>query len=252
MFRSVLTYEPILAGGTRFPPLTRAGGNVRAVEMATLVTLGFLAAVATQMLDFSLGVPGHAIIRCVLPFSLGVALVPRRQAGLVMGMAAVGSALALEAARFGDAGVGALTSLFLCGVLLDQAASRAKQGWPLYVAVALAGLVTNLAAFAVRAFSKFSTAGLDSAHKAGLGGGRVPGTGRGLGGGMGAGSGAGMGGGLGSGNGSGPGVGNAILSEWLDKASVSYPLCGLIAGLLCALLLFRLKSRSNSELDRQA
>jgi hypothetical protein len=233
--------QMFLAGGTRIPPLTQAGENVRPVEMAALVTLGFLAAVATQMLDFSLGIPGHAIIRSVLPFSLGIALVPRRRAGLVMGSTAVGTALAMEAARYGDAGIGALTSLFLCGFLLDQAASRAKQGWPLYVGVALAGLVTNLAAFAARAISKLSTAGLDSARGVGLGGGHGLGGGRGLGG--------GMGGGLG--NGSGAGAGKAVFSEWLGRASISYPLCGLIAGLLCALLLFRLQFRSTPDADNR-
>ncbi len=245
MFQGVLAYEPVLAGGTRIPPLTQAGGNVRAVEMATLVTLGFLAAVATQMLDFSLGIPGHAIIRSVLPFSLGIALVPRRRAGLVMGTTAVGTALAMEATRYGDAGVGALTSLFLCGFLLDQAATRARRGWPLYVAVSLAGLATNLAAFAARAISKLSTAGLDSARGVGMGGGRGLGAGRGLGGGLGGGGGAGLGGGIGLGN----GAGKAVFSEWLSRASISYPLCGLIAGLLCAFLLFRLRSRSKPYAD---
>jgi len=248
MFQSLLAYEPALAGGTRIPPLTQTGENVRTVEMATLVTLGFLAAVATQMLDFSLGIPGHAIIRSVLPFSLGIALVPRRQAGLVMGTTAVGTALALEATRYGDAGVGALTSLFLCGFLLDQAATRAKQGWPLYLAVSLAGLATNLTAFTARLVSKLSTAGLDSAHKVGLG--RGSGAGRGLGGGLGGGGGTGMGGGLGPGNGTGAGLGKAALGEWLPKAAISYPLCGLIAGLLCAALLFRLQSRSKPDADR--
>ncbi len=205
MIHGLLPYDPVLAGGVRIPSLARPDDDVRTVELVTLIALGIAAACATQLLDAGLGIPGHAIVRSVLPFSLGLALVPRRRAGIVMGSTAVGAGMLFNATPYAGAGAGALTSLFLSGFLLDQAASRAHRGWPLYIGVALAGLTTNLIAFGVKTISKLGTTG-----------------------------------GLGGGGGR---------SGWLGRAVISYPLCGLIAGLLCAFLLFKLRSRTEIASD---
>ena len=50
--------------------------------------------------------------------------------------------------------LGALTSLTLTGPLLDVCVQRARTGWRLYLAFAMAGLGANLVAFFVRGGAK--------------------------------------------------------------------------------------------------
>jgi hypothetical protein len=97
--------------------------------------------------------------------------------------------------------LGATTSLVLSGILLDLVARRARAGWQLYAGLAAAGCLTNLAAFTIKAATKFS--GLD------------------------------------------PGWGHWHI--WWPRAVISYPLCGLIAGLVCATILFRLRGRRHES-----
>lgn len=117
---------------------------------------GVVAATSSTWLDFSLKIPGHAILRAVFPMALGLALVPRKGAGLAMGASAGVTALLL---RFASAtghgpGLGALTSLLATGPLLDVALWRARAGWRLWLGFAAAGLGANLLAFLVRGASK--------------------------------------------------------------------------------------------------
>jgi hypothetical protein len=118
-------------------------------------------------------------------------------------MVAAVSTIGFTGARLGSAGFGALTSLLLCGVVLDAAIAWTRSGWRLYVGLALAGLTVNMAAFAVKAGSKL----------AGWGG-------RGGGGGW---------------------------HAWFPRAAVTYPLCGLAAGVLCAVILFRFRQRDDRQ-----
>jgi hypothetical protein len=123
------------------------------LDVALLMGCGLLAAATVGFLDLDLRIPGNAILRGVLPLSLGMALVPRRGAGLIMGGSALAGLGAL--ALFGrGAGLGASTSLVLTGPLLDLAAARARSGWRLYAAFGVAGLVANLGAFLVRGGGK--------------------------------------------------------------------------------------------------
>lgn len=73
--------------------------------------------------------------------ALGLSLAPRRMGGMVMGSAALCSVLVTKAGGLGTIGVGALTSLALTGPLLDAALWRARSGWRLYLAFAIAGLL---------------------------------------------------------------------------------------------------------------
>ncbi len=79
-----------LRDSSRVPAISRAAG-LSAVELACLLACGAAAAAAIGCLHLSLRVPGHAILRGALPMAMGLALVPRRSAGIVM---AVGAALA--------------------------------------------------------------------------------------------------------------------------------------------------------------
>jgi hypothetical protein len=186
-----------LAKAGRVPRLTHTGTVVSAVELLVLMGLGICAAFATAFVDLKLRIPGHAILRAVLPMALGLALVPRRMAGSVMGTSALLTAAAL---RWGNAtaiGVGAMTSLVLTGPFLDVALWQARKGWRLYLGMGVAGLASNVVAFALRAGPKL--AGLDH-----------PGARR--------------------------------FEEWWSQATLTYLLCGVMAGLLSALIWFRFRT----------
>jgi hypothetical protein len=125
-------------------------------EALLLVLLGSTAAVLSASLNLDLKVPGHAILRSVFPFCLGLALVPRRGAGTVMGVAALATLLARSG---GDGpGWGAATSLALTGPALDLAARGAGSGRSIYLALVLAGTAANLVAFAFRLGAKLLSA----------------------------------------------------------------------------------------------
>jgi len=198
MIRRLLAVELCLLESTRLPALTRSSEDIRGVELAWLVLMGLAAAAGSILLDFKLRIPGHAILRCILPMTLGLALVPRRGAGAIMAASAVGGGLGLQLFGSSGAGAGALTSLALSGIFLDLAAARVRSGWQWYLGVALAAVGTNLVAFGVKFGAKI--AGLDGPMRQPIG-------------------------------------------AWWPRAAISYPLCGLIAGLLAAAILFRLRRR---------
>jgi hypothetical protein len=146
----LLGLHPGLSAGSRLPSLARPGRNASALEWAGLIGLGLLAAGAAVFLRFRLGVPGHAILRTVLPVALGLALVPRFMAGSTMSTTAFLAALTLQAVGVRGVGVPAMTSLLLTGPLLDLALFGARPGWGLYGRMAVAGLASNLLALGSR------------------------------------------------------------------------------------------------------
>jgi hypothetical protein len=155
-----------LRAQSRFGPLI--GERSGLADVTILVGAGLTAAAATALVDFDLRIPGHAILRTMLPLSLGLALAPRRGSGLVMSVFAGLGILGLRIAGFAGGGAGALTSLLLTGPLLEAAARWSRHGWRLYLAFAVAGLASNTAAFAVRWAAKSAAGG----GGGGLGGGR--------------------------------------------------------------------------------
>ncbi len=157
----VLPVHPGLAGNSRLPALVQRGQRSDTAATLLLLGAGVTAALATVFVDMSLRIPGHAILRAVFPMALGLSLAPRRMGGMVMGAGALGSVLAIKAGGWGGVGVGALTSLALTGPLMDLVLWRASRGWRLYLAFALAGLTSNLAALTLRAGAKL--VGLDHA-----------------------------------------------------------------------------------------
>jgi hypothetical protein len=206
MLRRVLTVRPVLLQSSRLPALSRENADIRAAELAWLVLMGLAAAAGTILLDYKLKIPGHAILRCMMPMALGLAVVPRRGAGSIMAMTAITGGLVLQFASFSGAGFGALTSLALSGLLLDVAAARARRGWHWYLGVALSAVATNLVAFGIKFAAKAS--GLD-------------------------------------------GIARQPLAMWWPRAAISYPLCGLVAGLLAAAILFRLRRSTDSDTGQE-
>ncbi len=170
-------------------------GSTKA-EALVLLALGAAAAYLTLAVDLDLHTPGHAILRCVGPLALGLALVPRRFAGTVMGGAALVTVLLAGLAR-GAPGWGSATSLVLCGPILDFAVRNARSGLAVYVALVLGGLGANLVAFGVRLTAKALFAD-----------------------------------------------GSSPIATWWPRALISYPLCGVAAGLVSAMLWFRFRART--------
>ena len=146
--RALPLLEPLAASSR----LSGASVSIRALSWAeptVLVFLGFAAAVLTLNLDLDVRLPGHAILRSVFPFALGLALVPRRGAGTVMGSAALVGVL-FGGMAHGAPGWGASTSLLLTGPALDLAVRRANAGRGVYLALVAAGVAVNLVAFTIR------------------------------------------------------------------------------------------------------
>jgi len=150
-----LTLHEGLWEGSRLRWLTSPGERSRALELAFLAGCGFLAAASSAYLDFRLRIPGHAILRVIFPMVLGLAVVPRRGAGTVMGVSALAAGLGMRALLpVGGFSLGALTSLTLTGPLLDLSLRHARAGWRLYAGFAMAGLAANLVAFVMRGGAK--------------------------------------------------------------------------------------------------
>ncbi len=154
----LLALHPGLSQATRLRWLASDRSSASVRDWLILASAGILAANSSTFLDYNLRVPGHAILRAVFPMAVGLALVPRRGAGCVMGAAAALTAGSLRLGGFGGEGLslGALTSLVATGPILDWTLRRTSGGWRLYGAFAVAGLASNLLALAVRGAAKAS------------------------------------------------------------------------------------------------
>lgn len=230
-----------LSGGIPHPSRLRTSGglsqNIPAWEVAVLAISGAIAAASVGLVELRLRIPGHSILHAVLPMALGLSLAPRRYAGSGMSLAAMATAFCLQLAGRGEFGAGSWTSLASMGPALDlMLASRLGQRWPAF-SIAIAGLLANACAFVAKSIEKWSEI---VPH--------VPGSGMGGGRGLGGGGGNGMGGGKGLGGGRGLGAGlGRTWDEWIAVAPYTYLLCGLLAGLLCGAVLFRVRRRIGSD-----
>ena len=70
----ILPLHRELQATSRLQAWTVADDQVRLREWIILGLAGFCAATATQFLDFSLRIPGHAILRAIFPLTVGLAL----------------------------------------------------------------------------------------------------------------------------------------------------------------------------------
>lgn len=156
--RAVFAPHPGLLATTRLPLL--ATGNSPSVhfgEWCWLLGMGVLAAVASAYWDWQIKqVPGHAILRMILPLGIGFAIVPRYGAGCVMGASAGITAIVIRIVdpRGEATGIGAMTSLMATGPIIDLWLSRSRGGWWQVPAFCLAGVTSNLLALLVRGVAK--------------------------------------------------------------------------------------------------
>ncbi|HVY45913.1 MAG TPA: hypothetical protein VHB21_08545 [Minicystis sp.] len=145
---TVLPLHDALVASRRIAPLPARAAPTR-WDVALLAATGVATAVLGATVKLRIGVPGHAILTTVLPLSCGLALVPRRRAGTLMGAVGLATMIAL-----GETSFGAMTALFATGALLDVALARAKPGVRLYGAFVAAGAAANLLAFVGRGVGK--------------------------------------------------------------------------------------------------
>lgn len=143
-----------LVDAGRLPSLAQVRQRISVAELLILFASGAVAAVAVGKAKLGLGIPGHSIVLAALPMVLGMALAPRRSAGSVMSAGALGTAWALAGAGVADVGAGSFVSLCLLGPMMDVALRNAQTGRRVYVALILAGVMTNVLALASRAGSK--------------------------------------------------------------------------------------------------
>lgn len=153
MARGVLAPHPELVRVARPRDAARAAERPLTWEWAVLIGCGATAACLSAALDFGLRIPGHAVLRAVLPLGLGLALVPRRGAGSAM---AVSALLTGGLLHFGPGwlGPGATTSVAVLGICLDLALHTARSGRAVWIAFVVAGVATNVIAFGVRLVGK--------------------------------------------------------------------------------------------------
>ncbi|MCA9091964.1 MAG: hypothetical protein KDA68_00635 [Planctomycetaceae bacterium] len=131
-------------------PAIDLGRSLWIVSLAS----GVGAALATCLLDFRLGIPGHAILRSILPMSLGLTLAPFRGSGTIMSVGALVTGTGLRLAGFGEKGLGSLFSLLATGPILDFAAGRAKTPRGMWLGLIAAGTVCNMLAFGAQVLAK--------------------------------------------------------------------------------------------------
>jgi hypothetical protein len=135
---------------SRFYEALRTSDRISWLELAALAACGSVAALALFCIHLSWSVPGHAILRGVFPMAAGLAIVPRRSAGLLMTLAAALTSEVLHVGGIGEIQPAALASLLALGPMLDLATLGAPVGWRLYLRFAAAGIAANLVAFATR------------------------------------------------------------------------------------------------------
>jgi hypothetical protein len=149
MFGTAFAPQLSLRNSSRVPVISRTD-QVTGVELVCLLLCGVLAAAAVGFLHLSLRLPGHAILRGVLPMALGYALVPRRMAGTLMAISAGIAATSFSALHIGSFPVPAMLSVFALGPVLDAAFLGRSTGWRLYAKFVFAGAVANLFAYALK------------------------------------------------------------------------------------------------------
>lgn len=196
--------------------------SLQLTEIMFLLGCGVLSALSVLLPEFKLQLPGHAILRAVFGMAFGLALVPRLGAGSIMGIGAIATTIVCREMGQGKDGLGSIASLCLTGPCLDIVLNTVRRGPWVYVGLMGAGLLSNLTAFAVQYTDKVWhwTRALNGASG---------------------------GGGMGTGGGGGRGLG-----AWLAVASWTYPVFGLTAGLLSALVWFRFQERHRSPPPDQA
>lgn len=195
----VLQNNSTIESRSRFKFLTGAQGLNYPCNLLLLICFGIIAGISVAHIKLSIGIPGHAIIKVMIPMALGLSLAPARSAGAIMGISGLITAFIGQTLTEGPGtGTGAYTSLVCTGVLMDFTLYFANTGWKLYTGLMVSGLFANLIALYVRSgFKSFLKINIFD------------------------------------------------FNTWFQTAAFTYPICGLLAGLLCAFLVFKFRKPGN-------
>lgn len=140
---------PSFADAGRLPRLA-TGGRISLAEIGVLALAGFAAAGAEAWIHLNLKVPGHAILRAIVPMMLGLSMVPRRGAGSAMGFFAAVGAMLINWLPGEGISLAAGIAMTLVGPAIDLALVGADTSRRLYSRFALAGVLANVAALVVK------------------------------------------------------------------------------------------------------
>jgi len=146
------------------PRLVSTKRGVALAELVLLVGMGAMAAGLSATID-GWRIPGSNLLQSFLPMAAGLALVPRRGSGAVMGSSAVMTSLAI--AGFGGVHITPSTfaRLLLLGACLDVAAAAVARRGNVWLWFVLAGLAANMLGFAVKMVcAQFGWEGLGGAR----------------------------------------------------------------------------------------
>lgn len=188
-----------MVDSSRLSIISRSQSSLQIREYLLIIGMGVITGFIVQYVNFHLKIPGHAILKSVLPISIGTAIVPRKSTGTMIAMVGLFTLLLLRVAHGTMTGTGALTSLAATGIFIDIAKNIGQSGWRLSMAFVIAGLSSNMLAFIVRGSWRFW---LQNSFE---------------------------------------------FYGWMSTAEITYPTCGVLAGLLSSLLLFRMTPNSPDE-----
>lgn len=144
-----MTVNHSLADARRVPVLAAPGQDVSAWELVVLVAAGVLSG-AMSFAIRGWGIPGSTVVQGILPMAAGLAIVPRRGSGLLMGTCATATGLAMGAASTFNVNPSALARLWLLGTCLDIGLARIKSNPRIWFTFIMAGLGANLLGYGVK------------------------------------------------------------------------------------------------------
>jgi len=147
-----MTVNHSLAKARRLPVLAAPMQGVTAWELVILVVAGVLSGVMSFVIR-GWGIPGSTVIQGILPMAAGLAIVPRRGAGLLMGTSALATGLVMGAVSKFNVNPSALARLWLLGACLDIGLSRNENNSRIWFLFITAGLGANLIGYGVKQVS---------------------------------------------------------------------------------------------------
>lgn len=139
-----------LAGARRVSLPNGTERTIAVSEFAFLCGMGALAAALSATLH-GWRIPGSNLLQSVLPMAAGLAMVPRRGSGAVMGTSAVITTMAIAGLGGVQITPSTFARLFLLGACLDVATAAVARWGNVWLWFVLAGVAANMLGFLFKA-----------------------------------------------------------------------------------------------------
>jgi hypothetical protein len=133
----------------RFWGLAASSDRVSFAELAILIGGGAISTIASYSIG-GLGIPGSNMLQAVLPMAAGLAIVPRRGAGILMGLSSLGTGFAVMGLGIAHFSPSELSRLVLLGFCLEVGPARAESKSHVWLWFVFAGLAANMLGFGVK------------------------------------------------------------------------------------------------------